>query len=52
MPYFALTPELTLDYDERTTLTAMGANNPMTPRLAGRLGARVYKRWQVYTKPV
>jgi GNAT superfamily N-acetyltransferase len=28
------------------SITAM--DNPMTPRLAGRLGARIYKRWQVY----
>jgi len=29
-----------------------GAENPMTPRLATRLGARIYKRWQVYRKPI
>lgn len=29
-----------------------GAENPMTPRLATRLGARVYKRWQVYRKRI
>jgi len=29
-------------------LSITGAENPMTPRLAARLGARVYKRWQIY----
>ena len=33
-------------------MSITGADNPMTPRLAGRLGARVYKRWQVYIKDV
>jgi len=29
-------------------LSITGAENPMTPRLGGNLGARVYKRWQIY----
>ena len=33
-------------------MSITGADNPMTPRLAGRLGARIYKRWQVYSKTV
>jgi len=33
-------------------LSITGADNPMTPRLAQRLGGRVYKRWQVYAKEV
>ena len=31
-------------------LSITSADNPMTPRLAERLGARIYKRWQVYAK--
>jgi GNAT superfamily N-acetyltransferase len=33
-------------------MSITSADNPMTPRLAGRLGARVYKRWQVFFKPL
>jgi len=33
-------------------LSITSADNPMTPRLAGRLGGRIYKRWQVYAKDV
>lgn len=33
-------------------MSITGADNPMTPRLAQRLGARIYKRWQVYSKAV
>ena len=33
-------------------LSITSADNPMTPRLAERLGGRIYKRWQVYMKPV
>lgn len=29
-------------------LSITGLENPMTPRLAARLGARIYKHWQVY----
>jgi GNAT superfamily N-acetyltransferase len=31
-------------------LSITSADNPMTPRIAERLGARIYKRWQVYAK--
>jgi len=107
MPYFALTPELTEDYDERTSLTSYrmffsifgsllaftvplmivgtftpenaarvltmailmfsemakallakgydwadlsltSADNPRTPALAERIGAKIYKRYRVY----
>ncbi|MGC9360286.1 MAG: hypothetical protein ACP5G7_07930 [Anaerolineae bacterium] len=33
-------------------LSITGAENPMTVRLATRLGARIYKRWQVYALPL
>ncbi|MBC7235627.1 MAG: GNAT family N-acetyltransferase [Chloroflexi bacterium] len=33
-------------------LSVTGLENPMTVRLATRLGARIYKRWQVYSKKV
>lgn len=33
-------------------LSITGLENPMTPRLGERLGARIYKRWQVYVHPV
>jgi len=33
-------------------LSITGAENPMTVRMASRLGARIYKRWQVYIKAV
>ena len=29
-------------------LSITGAENPMTPRLGANLGARIYKRWQIY----
>jgi len=29
-------------------LAITGAENPMTPRLGANLGARIYKRWQIY----
>jgi len=29
-------------------MSITGAENPMTPRLATRLGTRIYKRWQIY----
>lgn len=31
-------------------LSITSIDNPMTPRLAQRLGGRIYKRWQVYSK--
>ncbi len=31
-------------------MSITGLENPMTPRLATRQGARIYKRWQVYKK--
>jgi GNAT superfamily N-acetyltransferase len=33
-------------------LSITGAENPMTVRLATRMGARIYKRWQVYALPL
>jgi hypothetical protein len=33
-------------------LSITSADNPQTPLLATRLGAKLYKRWQVYTRPI
>lgn len=33
-------------------LSITGAENPMTVRLGTRMGARIYKRWQIYALPL
>lgn len=37
---------------EWVDLSLTGADNPATPRLAERLGAKIYKRYRVYRRPI